>query len=63
MSANAEYSRRWQIRGIDAQGRKLAFPVSAFDHAGAVKAAKAKAPVGSRIDDVVLVEPRKIRFV
>lgn len=52
--STADYSKRYQVKGVTKSGSKLAFPVSAFSHGEAVKKAKAKAN-GGKIHSVVLV--------
>lgn len=61
MSANAEYSRRWQFRGESAAGNRIAFPVSAFDYGEAKRKVEAKLKPGDKFLSLVLVE--KPRFI
>ncbi|GEM_PF-3315075 len=58
----ARVQRKWQIRGVRADGGKLAFPVLAYDHAEASRLAKKKAKSGY-VTDVVLLsgDKEKIR--
>lgn len=59
MSANARIQKSYQVKGVDAKGRTFAFPVNAWDHADAVKKAKAKAT--GKVTSVVLTTPMKER--
>lgn len=51
----ARTQRKWQIRGVRADGGRLAFPVLAFDHLEASKIAQKKAN-GGQITDIVLLD-------
>lgn len=51
----ARTQRRWQIRGVRADGGRLAFPVLAFDIFEAGKIAEKKAK-GGHVTDIVLVD-------
>ena len=54
-SSTARTQRKWQIRGVRADGGKLAFPVLAFDILEAGKIAEKKAR-GGRVTDIVLID-------
>ena len=56
----ARVQKRWQVRGRRADGKKLAFPVMAFDIFEAGRTAEKRAR-GGRIEDIVLIEPRRRR--
>jgi hypothetical protein len=51
----ARVQKKWQVRGRRTDGKKLAFPVMAFDifEAGRTAAKRAK---GGRIEDIVLID-------
>jgi hypothetical protein len=51
----ARTQRKWQIRGIRTDGKRLAFPVLAFDHLEASKVAQKKSR-GAQITDIVLLD-------
>lgn len=54
----ARTQRKWQVRGVRADGGKLDFPVLAYDHAEASKIAEKKAR-GGQITDIVLIDQRR----
>jgi predicted ester cyclase len=52
--STAEQERKWRIKGVYPDGKKLEFSVLAFDHSDAkTKAEKRKG--GAKITDIVLV--------
>jgi predicted ester cyclase len=51
----ARTQRKWRIRGVTADGGRLAFSVLAFDHREAGKIAEKKAH-GGQITDIVLFD-------
>lgn len=66
MTSTAEQEKRWQIRGVYNDGKKLAFPVSAYTHTDAKKKGEQDKAVKeglAKITDVVLLEPKKTRFI
>jgi len=54
----ARVQRKWQIRGVRADGKKFAFPLLAYDHAEAARLAKKKAK-GGYVTDVFLLDGDK----
>ena len=57
-NSTAETERRWIIRGVYPDGKKLQFNVNAFDHSDAKKKAEAKKG-GGKITDIVLNDSMK----
>ena len=57
-STFVETERRWLIRGVYPDGKKLQFNLNAFDHSDAKKKAEAKKG-GAKITDIVLADSVK----
>ena len=57
-ASTAEEEKRWKIRGLYPDGKRLEFSLNAFDYSDAKKKAEAKKG-GAKITDIVLQETRK----
>lgn len=55
LSSIARIQKRWQVRGVRVDGKKLAFPVQAFDIIEAGKIAEKMARDGI-VTDIVLID-------